>query len=461
MARKTTSSVAAARPAAQLRCIGCDSAQSRPAPNFRCPECGDLLQVTYPPGTGTPGGDKLAIGPTAMRNLWRRRKSSLAPLDLSGVWRFRELLPILSDDQHAVSLREGNTPIYQLPRCAASAAMDGLLAKHQGMNPTASFKDTGMTAAVSVARERGFSWVACASTGNTSASMAAYACRAGLRSLVLLPQGKIAWGKLAQALDYGALTCQLRADFDGCVRVLDEVMRRASVYLVNSVNPYRLEGQKTAAVEMLEQLDWQVPDHVIVPGGNLANASALGKGFLELRQWGFVRAVPAISVIQAEGANPLVRTMRETGGSRLIPVQAETLATAIRIGKPASWKKAVAVLEATGGVCEQVSEREIAIAKAEIGADGVGCEPASAATLAGLKKMVRSGLVARSQRVVLILTGHLLKDPEYTLDFHRGELLPEEEADSSSGRLLRGLQKPPLALEADPEAVLRALESSF
>ena len=201
-----------------------------------------------------------------------------------------------------------------------------------------------MTAALSVAAASGFEWVACASTGNTSAAMSAYAARAGLKSLVLIPEGKIAWGKLSQSMDYGALTVQLRTDFDGCVRVLGELIRRAPVYLLNSVNPYRLEGQKTPAFEMLEQMDWRVPDHVIVPGGNLANSSALGKGFAELKQLGFTRRVPRISVVQAEGANPLYRAMRANGGTSLEAVVADTRASAIRIGNPASWRKAVKVL---------------------------------------------------------------------------------------------------------------------
>src|SRR5205085_290136 len=197
------------------------------------------------------------------------------------------------------------------------------------------------------ARENDFRWVGCASTGNTSAAMAAYAARAGMQALVLVPEGQIAWGKLAQALEYGGRTFQLRTDFDGCVRVLSELIARFPLYLLNSVNPFRLEGQKTAAVEMMEQLDWNVPDHVIVPGGNLANASALGKGFIEMKTLGLIASLPRISIIQAVGANPLARSWRENAGERITAVRAETRATAIRIGNPASWKKAVAVLRAT------------------------------------------------------------------------------------------------------------------
>src|SRR4030088_176133 len=316
-----------------------------------------------------------------------------------------------------------------------------------------------MTVAASFARQEGFRWVACASTGNTSASMAAYAARAGMRSLVLIPQGQITWGKLSQALDYGAVTCQLKTDFDGCMRLLNEVVQRTPVYLLNSVNPYRLEGQKTAAIELMEQFDWQTPDHVIVPGGNLGNSSALGKAFLEMKQLGFISTLPKISIIQAAGANPLVRTMRENGGKQLISVRAETAASAIRIGSPASGKKAVGGMQATGGAVEQVSEVEIALAKAEIGADGIGCEPASAVTLAGLKKLVKQGFVKASETVVLILTGNLLKDPDFTMEFHRGDLFagtPHE----SQGPALSTLRRPPIVLDATLDAVLRTLEQA-
>ena len=316
-----------------------------------------------------------------------------------------------------------------------------------------------MTVAATFARRAGFRWVACASTGNTSASMAAYAARGGLRSLVLVPEGRISWSKLSQALDYGAVTCQLRTDFDGCLGLLQELVLHAPVYQLNSINPFRLEGQKTFAIELLEQLDWQPPDHIIVPGGNLGNSSAIGKALLEMHELALIARLPKLSVIQAEGANALVRTLRETGGKTLVSVQAETRATAIRIGNPASWRKAVHVLEATGGACEQVSEIEIAQAKAEIGAEGIGCEPASAVTLAGLKKFVRQGFVQREERVVLILTGNLLKDPDFTMEFHKGEL-PSEELNTLQSASLAKLRHPPIVLDATLDAVVGTLEQA-
>jgi threonine synthase len=443
-------------PVSQLRCIGCDTVLEKAEQNFRCASCGDLLEIVYPNWNTT---DTTRVDPAALQAQWRERRTSGLPIDESGVWRFRELLPSFADWQEVITLREGNTPLYEMPGCARIAGLPQLYAKHQGMNPTGSFKDTGMTVAASVARREGFRWVACASTGNTSASMAAYAARGGMRSLVLIPEGKVSWGKLSQALDYGAVTCQLRTDFDGCMRVLNEVVQRMPIYLLNSVNPYRLEGQKAAAIELMEQLDWEPPDHIIVPGGNLGNSSALGKAFIEMRQLGIISRLPKVSIIQAAGANPLVRTMRENGGKKLISVQAETAASAIRIGNPASWKKAVRVLQATSGAGEEVSEIEIALSKAEIGADGIGCEPASAVTLAGLKKLVKQGFVKPGESVILILTGHLLKDPEFTLKFHRGDLFAGT-ASEKEAAVLRPQQRTPIVLDATVDAVIQTLKEA-
>jgi threonine synthase len=437
----------------QLRCIGCGRIAL--PDRFRCESCRDLLEIIFPAWEKQ---GPFGLESSALKNLWCERRLSLNPVDQSGVWRFREILPEIAQEQ-IITIREGNTPVYELPHCANSAGINHLFAKHQGMNPTGSFKDTGMTVAASFARQAGYKWVACASTGNTSASMAAYAARGGLRSLVLIPDGKISWSKLSQSLDYGAITCQLKTDFDGCVRILNEVVERMPVYLLNSVNPYRVEGQKTIAFELLEQFDWRVPDHIIVPGGNLANSSAIGKAMREMKQLGLISRLPKISVIQAEGANPLVRTIRENGGERLVSVHAETMATAIRIGNPASWKKALRVIQESGGTVEQVSEVEIAIAKAEIGAEGIGCEPASAVTLAGLKKLVQRGFVKPDESVVLVLTGHLLKDSEFTLKFHRGDLFTGTPYEAES-RTAKSQQRAPLILEPNVNAVLDLLQSA-
>ena len=322
----------------RLRCIACGARPESAGAGFPLPACGDLLEFFFPGRV-----ESVALNAAALKSLWLKRRTSREALDQSGVWRFRELLPHISEE-HVITLREGNTPLYHLPRCARAAGVENLYAKHQGMNPTASFKDTGMTFAASSAHQDKFQWVACASTGNTSASMAAYAARGNMHSLVLIPDGKISWGKLSQSLDYGALTCQLRTDFDGCVRILNELVRQKPVYLLNSVNPYRIEGQKTAAIELMEQLAWEPPDHIIVPGGNLGNSSAIGKALLEMRELKLISRLPKLSIIQAQGANPFYRSVREFGGQKLEPMTADTLATAIRIGNPASWKKALRVL---------------------------------------------------------------------------------------------------------------------
>ncbi len=433
----------------RFRCIGCGSVSASAAQDFRCSDCGNLLEIT--------DSSWNSRNPTALKTLWRERRTLNEAVDLSGVWRFREFLPAPQSEREIVSLREGNTPLYELPQSSRITGVPRLYAKHQGLNPTGSFKDAGMTVAATFARQAGYQWVACASTGNTSASMAAYAARGGMRSLVLVPEGKISWSKLSQALDYGALTCQLRTDFDGCLSLLQELVRQAPVYQLNSINPFRLEGQKTLAFELLEQLDWEPPDHIIVPGGNLGNSSAIGKALLEMQGVGLIARLPKLSVIQAEGANALVRTVREAEGKRLVSMQPETRATAIRIGNPASWEKAVKVLQATGGACEQVSEIEIAQAKAEIGAEGIGCEPASAVTLAGLKKLLQQGFVKPDETVVLVLTGSLLKDPDYTMEFHRGDLFKGTPYEQESAKL-NPFRHPPVVLDATLDAVIKTLE---
>ncbi len=358
-------------------------------------------------------------------SLWDWRRASPKAIDQSGVWRFRELLPE-ADESEIITLIEGNTQIWEAPRSAGYAGMKRLAFKHLGMNPTGSFKDLGMTTGITQARRLGATSVACASTGNTSASMAAYAARAGMKSFVFIPSGQIALGKLSQALDYGSKVLQLEGDFDDAMRLVREIASETPIYLLNSVNPFRLEGQKTIAFELMQQRGWQAPDRIVLPGGNLGNSSAIAKGFHELLERGAIERMPKITIIQAEGANPLYRHWsqnRELPESSFQPLpNAFTLATAIKIGNPVSWPKAMRALRWADGEVEQVSEQEIADAKAVIGSDGIGCEPASAVTLAGIKKLVAAGTINPDEDVLAILTGHVLKDPDYTVNYHRGTL---------------------------------------
>jgi threonine synthase len=381
---------------------------------YNCPRCGGLLEVDYQ-------WNEANTAP--WKEIWRERRLNNVPIDQSGVWRYRELLPFDEGQEDIVTLREGDTPILEAPRAAKYADLDRIFFKHQGFNPTGSFKDNGMTCGVSQAMRLGKQVVVCVSTGNTSASMAAYASAAGLKPVIFLPQGNISFGKLAQALEYGALTLQVEANFDQILALVRTVADRAGVYLLNSINPFRIEGQKTMAIEMADQLDWEVPDWVVMPGGNLGNASAFGKGFEELLRLGLIDRLPRMAVVQAHGSAPFYHHMRASERPRFAAVAApETLATAIRIGDPVSWPKALSVLEKTNGVVEIASEQEIADAKAIIGQSGIGCEPASAATLAGIRKLRAEQVIGRSDRVVAVLTGNVLKDPEYIYRYHTGTL---------------------------------------
>jgi threonine synthase len=381
---------------------------------YQCPRCGGLLEAGY---------DWQDVDASCWKKLWRERRMDNCPLNQSGVWRYREAFPFLEDASDAVTLREGNTPLLSSSKAANYAALDAVTFKHQGFNPTGSFKDNGMTCGVSQAVRLGKHRVACVSTGNTSASMAAYASKAGLNPIIFLPHGNISFGKLSQALEYGAITLQIEANFDQILALVRRVAEQADIYLLNSINPFRIEGQKTMAIELLDQLDWKVPDWVVMPGGNLGNCAAFGKGFLEMRELGFINRLPRLAVIQAEGAAPFYSFMKAPAEESFVPVAApETLATAIRIGDPVSWPKAWSVLQATNGVVESVSEQEIADAKAIIGQSGIGCEPASAATLAGIRKLRTAGVIAGSEHVVAILTGNVLKDPDYIYRYHTGQL---------------------------------------
>jgi threonine synthase len=335
----------------------------------------------------------------------------------SGVWRYAEL--VLPGPGPIVTHPEGNTPLYRRPAVSAYTGIDDLALKHEGQNPTGSFKDRGMTVAITRAVRQGARAFACASTGNTSASMAAYAAQAGLPALVFVPRGKVAAGKLAQALAYGARTLLVRGDFDACLRLARESAEKLGVTLLNSVNPWRIEGQKTIVLELLQQLGWEPPDWIVVPAGNLGNTAAFGKALVEAREYGLIRRLPRIAAVQASGANPFHRSFR-TGFLRRFRVKAETVATAIRIGDPASFDRAVRAIRETRGIVTAVSDAEILEAKAVVDAVGLGCEPASAAAVAGARQLARAGRIRRGDSVVAVLTGHLLKDPQAVLDYHAG-----------------------------------------
>ena len=381
---------------------------------YNCPRCGALLDAVYP-GPLPPPAD--------LRALWLARRTSNAPLDQSGVWRFREFLPFLPNYDSVVTLREGNTPLLDAPQAAQYGGLDRLTFKHQGYNPTGSFKDNGMTCGVAQDLRHGKRRVACVSTGNTSASMAAYASAGGLQPIIFIPHGNIAYGKLAQALEYGARTLQVEANFDQILALVRRLAERLDIYLLNSMNPFRIEGQKTIMVEMMEQRGWQVPDWVVLPGGNLGNTSAFGKGLREMKAAGLIDRLPRLAVVQAEGSAPFYDLWHASDRSHLNAVAHPlTLATAIKIGDPVSWPKALREVEESRGTVEKVTEQEIADAKAIIGRCGIGCEPASAATLAGIRKLTAAGTISPGADVVAVLTGNVLKDPDYIYRYHTGEL---------------------------------------
>jgi threonine synthase len=402
-----------------LQCIedGCHRRHSVELRHYQCEACGGLLEVQY---------DAPPIAAQSLRQTWRARKSSCSIEDQSGVWRFRELLPFVPEGKSVVTLGEGRTPLLDVPNAGQWAGGVQLAIKHQGNNPTGSFKDLGMTACITEAAILGSRVTVCASTGNTSASMSAYAARAGMKAVVAVPAGRISSAKLAQALEFGAVVIEIGGTFDESLMLLRELTNEMNLYLVNSLNPFRLEGQKTIACEILEQRNWQAPEYIVVPGGNLGNVSAIGKGLLELKDLGLIDKLPRLVVTQAEGANPFYR-MIESRGAELIPAaDPHTEASAIRIGNPVNWKKAIRAIRATNGLAESVTDDEIFAAKAALAHDGVGCEPASATTIAGIRKLTATGKIPRGADVVAVLTGHQLKDPEISLRRRGDEALANQ-----------------------------------
>ena len=380
------------------RCASCSTEIALSDSRTTCPGCGGLLEIIY----------SHVLDASALRRQFAARLS-VAGWQRSGVWRYSELLPPMAP-QHIVTYPEGNTPLLSRDKIAAWSGARNILLKHEGLNPTGSFKDRGMSVAISQAKRVGAASVACASTGNTSSSLAAYAGIAGISALVFAPAGHVAQGKLAQTIAYGARTLLVRGDFDACLRLVREASEKLGIYLVNSVNAFRIEGQKTIVLELLQQLDWKAPDWIALPAGNLGNAAAFGKAIREAHEWGLIDKVPRLLLVQAEGAAPFAKSFSEGFRKRHI-VRPETIATAIRIGDPASYDRAVRTILETDGIVIASSDSEIMEAKSIVDSCGVGCEPASAASVAGVRRLVADGTIAPDAQVVAVLTGHVLKDP--------------------------------------------------
>lgn len=380
----------------------------------RCTECEQHIEIGAVCACG--GVPEFALPalrtfPPGFRQVVRLRRASYDPLFSSGVWRYLELLPAI-ERRSIVSLGEGNMPLYDSASGASYAGVDRLAYLHLGMNPTGSFKDLGMTVAVSAAKAAGARAVACASTGNTASSMAAYAARAGLESYAVVPRSRVSPAKLAQMRDYDARIVEVEGSFDEAFSRL-RALAGGEVAIVNSINPYRIEGQKCAAFALLEAREWRVPDWIALPGGNLGNVSALGKGLREAHALGLIDRLPRIALVQASGAAPFVRVWN--CGGNLVPVVPQSSASAIAIGNPASWKRALRVLRNSDGFAVAVDDSAIDAAKAQIGSEGIGCEPASASALAGVRALRGANIIAPDADVAVMLTGHVLKDGEASI----------------------------------------------
>jgi threonine synthase len=454
------------------RCINpsCGTTAALDDTGFHCPKCGGLIDVAY-------DWDKLPL-PRSLADFDNRTRSRLDPLSLSGVWRFRELLPIAEPDQ-VVTIGEGQTILQKADALAKFVGLDvgKLHLQYEGMNPSGSFKDNGMTVAFTHARLVGATRAACASTGNTSASLAVFCSATGLmRAIIFIGSGRIAYGKLAQALDHGALTLQIAGDFDDAMQRVRQVAMRLGIYLVNSINPFRLEGQKTIMYRVLAGLGWEVPDWIVVPGGNLGNVSAFGKAFAELLEVGLVDRVPRLAVINAAGANTFYKLVEEQGlrwndgryntgavdacyqAQDAGAIRASTIASAIEINRPVNLPKALRALALCNGVVREVTDQEIMDAKARVGACGLGCEPASAASVAGARKLRGEGMIDRQERVVCILTGHELKDTAATVAYHATDHETFDQILSKRGVRHATFANRALAVANDLDEITRAVE---
>ena len=374
----------------KLVCVHCGAEYSPDAIVYNCEKCGHLLAVKY-------DLDKI----TVTREELQSRKI--------GVWRYKEFLPVKIEP---VTLQEGGTPLYHAKRLGEELGLKNLYVKHEGMNPSGSFKDRGMTLGVSMAKQLGKNIVACASTGNTSASMAVYAAKAGMPGVVFLPAGHVALGKVAQALMHGAKVISIRGNFDRALEMVHELCVSHGIYLLNSINPYRLEGQKTIGFEAVDQLGC-VPDRFVLPVGNAGNISAVYKGLTEWKEIGFIDTLPKMTAIQAEGAMPVVNAIKGNLPEVVVEKNPETVASAIRIGAPVNAEKALRAIRETNGTAEFVTDAEILAMQRDLARlEGLGVEPASAASVAGIKKMAEQGLLDADEKIVCVVTGHLLKDPE-------------------------------------------------
>jgi threonine synthase len=467
--------------AAYQRCINpaCAAAYAIDQVHVACAKCGSLLDIVY---------DWSALPVIKNLNFFEHRWSTKGTgtegqLDFSGVWRFRELMPFYRTEDDIVTIGEGRTSLQQADLLAERMGMNPgkLLLQYEGLNPSGSFKDNGMTAAFTHARMVGARRVACASTGNTSASLAMFASLARMQGIVFIGSGKIALGKLSQALDYGALTLQIRGDFDDCLRRIREIAvdhQELGVYLMNSVNPFRLEGQKSIMYRILEARDWQSPDWVIVPGGNLGNCSAFGKAFIELKELGLIKKIPRLAVINAAGANTLSVLYNQFGlrwneGNYDVAtvqkfyatmdegnLQAHTVASAIEINRPVNLPKALRALSAMNGVVREVSDDQILEHRAMVARWGFGCEPASAAGVAGLRQLLAEGVISPSDTVVCILTGHELKDPNVTVKYHTGIDMKAAQDLAPRSEPTGALVNRPVQVDDDLAAILMHMENA-
>jgi threonine synthase len=455
---------------------GCGQRYAIEETHVACKACGSLLDIRY-------DWDKLPKlkSLSFFEHRWGTKGTDAeGRADFSGVWRFRELLPFYRTEDDIVTIGEGRTVLQQADILARNMGMHprNLLLQYEGLNPSGSFKDNGMTAAFTHARMVGATRVACASTGNTSASLALFASLAEMQGVVFIGSGKISLGKLSQALDYGALTLQIHGDFDDCLRRVREIAVDAphmGVYLMNSVNPFRLEGQKSIMYRILEARDWQAPDWIIVPGGNLGNCSAFAKAFEELRDLGLIKKIPRLAIINASGADTLFQLYNNQGvrwknnwydASAVQQyyavmdennIHAHTIASAIEIGRPVNLPKALRALALMDGVVEEVTDDEILEHRAMVARWGFGCEPASAASVAGLRRLLDKKIVLPSESVVCILTGHELKDPNATVLYHTGIDMKSVQESAPRKEPKGKLSNRPVPVEDNLEAIIRAM----